>query len=271
MHCPQCATELPDDARFCGACGTNIEQHAASEGPAPAPEEAEAGPEHSDGSSAFTLTPEDFGRALVKACEKAELPLPADPLPTDHLTLKAAGEALGLSKLAVEQALHRVSMEKLPPEERRALGVVLDDEVEPAGRSSWVPVVVGVNLVAIAIAVVAFLARDTTSRPEIVLPPQQGQLDVAALNEALEPVTEAAQACYRDALKSDAKLAGEVVLTLRVGLDGKAAVTTRSASLASESALGCIRAAAESASYPAATIAPVEVDVPFSFSASTTD
>lgn len=269
-QCPTCATELPDDARFCGACGYN---YAAAPPPTPplaappaaAPPTPPSSPKAEAG-DAFELRAEDFGRAFVRVAELHDVVLPAT-LPHDHKSLFEAAEAAGLDKLELEKALHRVSIEKLPEDQRRALGIVLEEDIEARGRSPWIPLVVVVNVIAAVVVVLVLVLRDDTPvRPPVELKPQQGQIDEAALGPALDAFATAAKACYDAALKNKADLQGDVVITLRIDLEGKAQDPTLSKDeLGDEAARACILAAAAAQAYPAATVAPVDVDVPLSF------
>jgi hypothetical protein len=280
VQCPQCSTELPDDARFCGACGHRFDAapagaaSPAAEPSAPAPPAAEpaaAAPAEAkeEGGQSFDLLPEDFERAFTRACDKAGIEPPAVETPRDHATLFAAAEAAGLEKLDVEKALHRISIEKLPASARRAMGVVLEDEVEPQGRPTWLPLVIGINVVALLIALAAWVLYDPApERPPVELKPQKGEIDMSALETALDAYAEAAEGCYKAALEKNDKLAGDVTVTLRIGLDGKVdnpQVTKDD--LKDNGALSCMVDAAKAQSFPAAQKAPVDVDVPLMFSA----
>lgn len=271
MKCPSCATELPDDARFCGGCGHRFSSAASSSSTAEAPAAVSGRipTPPRDLPQRFDLVPEDFARALERACAKAQLPLPPGMSPVDHASLFQAAEAAGITKVDVEKALHLVSLEKLPASARKAMGVVLEDDVPAQGRSLWLPLVVAINAVALLVGVGAYLLYDPTpERAPIELRPQRGEIDVVALNAALDRLSETAQGCYREALKQDRKLSGNLVLTLRIGLDGKAESPRVSKDeLGHEGAARCIVDAAAQATYPAATGAPVEVDVPLSFAA----
>lgn len=262
MKCPECATELPDDARFCGACGHRFEAEAAAPEASPPPPAEER-------RQSFDLLPEDFTRALRKACDKAGLEPAEGAQPTDHASLFEAAEQAGITKLDVEKALHHVSIEKLPASARKAMGVVLEDEVEPQGRPLWLPVVVGINVVALVVALVAYLLYDPTpERPPVEMKPQKGEIDMAALNTSLDAFATAAEGCYKAALERDNKLAGDVTVTLRIGLDGTPTdVSVTKDELRDEGAAACIVEAARAQSYPAAQKAPVDVDVPLLFSA----
>jgi hypothetical protein len=219
--------------------------------------------------SAFEMTPDDFARALTKACDKAGLEPPVQDLPTDHESLFRVGEQLGLTKLDVEKALHVVSFEKLPPGQRKAMGVVLEEDVPQAGRPLWLIAVVAVNAVALLVALVAFLLYDPApERPAVEVKPQKGEIDTGELSVSLDAFAGAAEGCYKAALEENAKLAGDVTITLRIDLEGKAVSASASVdTLKDDAALGCILDAAKSQSYPAARIAPVDVDVPLLFSA----
>lgn len=269
MQCPACALQLPDDARFCGGCGHRFEPL-----PANPPTAAERGAAQTPARGAteaprFELVPEDFARALERACAKAGIAVPRGEPPTDHESLFRGAEAAGLTKLDVEKALHLVSLEKLPVSARKAMGVVLEGDVGGAGRPIWLPLVVGINLVALLVGVGAFLLHDAEpERPAIQMPAQKGEIDVDALHQALDQLSQDAQACYREALKEDPKLAGALTLTLRIGLDGQAEEARAARDeLGHQGAARCILEAARRARYPAARIAPVEVDVPLTFAA----
>ncbi len=102
----------------------------------------------------------------------------------------------------------------------------------------------------------------------IDIKPQQGTLDVTALEEPVNALSTAAQACYQDALKKDAALAGEVVLTLRIHLDGHPEAKLATDTLKQPDASACMLAAAMKQTWPKAEIAPVDVDIPFTFQVS---
>ncbi len=264
MHCPACSTELPDDARFCGACGHRF---------ASAPSQSSTAPSAATAmeprAPSFELVPADFARALEKACDKAGVARPPLAAPTDHASLfKAASEA-GLTKLDVEKALHHVSFEKLPASARKAMGVVLEDDVPQQGRPLWLPLVLGINAVALLVGFGAFVLYDPTPmRPPALLKPQRGEIDMTALGAALDAFAEQAEGCYKDALAKNDQLAGDVTVTLRIDLDGKAAnVALTKDELGDEAATTCIVAAAQASAYPKARKAAVDVDVPLLFSA----
>jgi hypothetical protein len=260
--CPQCATELPEQARFCGSCGYRFD--AAPSAAAAAPASASAPAE--EGGASFELVASDYRRAFERLCEQLELVAPAE-MPTDHASYFAAAKALGADKLPTEKALHRVSIEKIPEEERRKMGIVLEDDIEPAGRSPWVPVIIAVNVIAaIVIVLVVALQEDPPPRPPVQLKAQKGTIDMDALEGALDAVATASRGCYQDALKTNKALKGDVVLTLRIGLDGKAAEASLSKDeLKQEAVAACITEAATAQAYPAAENAPVDVDLPLSF------
>jgi hypothetical protein len=276
--CPQCATELPEEARFCGNCGQRFDgppaqapaaaaPAAAASTAAPAAAASTAASTAADnGASSFQLVAADYGRAFERLCEQRELVAPAD-LPTDHESYFAAAKALGADKLPTEKALHRVSIEKIPEAQRRKMGIVLEDDIEPATRSPWVPVIIAVNVIAaIVIVLVIALQEDPPPRPPMDLKPQKGSIDTGALESAFDAVATAARNCYQAALKSDKTLAGDVVLTLRIGLDGKAAEARLSKDeLNKPEVASCILEAARAQAYPAAENAPVDVDLPLSF------
>lgn len=265
MHCPACATELPDDARFCGGCGQRFGAAtpaavAASPRPVPTPPSA----------ARFDLVPADFARALSKACDKAALEPPPGPPPSDHPSLFRAAEQAGLTKLDVEKALHLVSMEKLPQSARKAVGVVLEDDVPQQGRSLWLPLVLGINAVALLVGFGAFaLYEPARERPAVELKVQRGEIDLPALNAALDRFAERAEGCYRRALEQREGLAGDVTVTLRIDLEGRAAEAGVSRDeLRDEGALACILEAARGQVWPKAQTAAVDVDVPLLFSSS---
>ena len=253
MQCGQCSTEIPDEAKFCPACGHKFTSTASSPS--------------ADDKDSFALADDDFGRALRRAAEDAGVDVPADLVVNDPISLQQAGETLGLDKLKVQQALHRISMEKLPEDVRKKMGVVLDDEVEPQGRPWWMIPVAGLFLVGVGIAVWALFLRPPPERPVVEMQPQKGTIDVDALNTGLDVLSAQAQACYQTSLKKAPKLKGEVLLTLRIGLDGKATASLGSSldGDAGATASECMRAAAEGVTWPAAQTAPVDVDIPFSF------
>src|SRR5690606_18203653 len=97
----------------------------------------------------------------------------------------------------------------------------------------------------------------------------QGEIeDMAALGKALDAFAKRAEGCYKAALATNDKLAGDVTLTLRIDLEGKAAdVSLAKDELKDEAATGCIIEAAKAGAYPKAQKAPVDVDVPLLFSA----
>jgi hypothetical protein len=261
MHCPSCTTELPDDARFCGGCGERFAEAPAAAHTAPKPAAAPA--------QRFDLLPEDFARALVKACDKVGIEPPPGAPPSDHPSLFRAAEQAGLTKLDVEKALHLVSIEKLPPSARKAMGVVLEDDVPQPGRPLWLPLVLGINAVALLVGIGAFLVYDPKPpRPEAELKPQRGELELSALDAALDGFAARAEDCYRAALEEREGLMGEVLVTLRIDLEGKAAeAKVARDGLAHEGAVACIVEAARAQPWPRAKIAPVDVDVPLLFSA----
>ena len=92
MRCPECNAEIPDDARFCTACGCRIEHDQASAIPVPADEPAE-GVEAED-SEAIA--------AFVAKIEKKEAPAAADTEPRviDGVTVRVPKLADGASPTA---------------------------------------------------------------------------------------------------------------------------------------------------------------------------
>lgn len=299
MQCPDCRTELPDDAKFCGACGRRFAPPPSAAEDAPLPPRASTPvstpvsapvstpaatpvstpaaspvakltPSSPLPASSFDLVPADFARALAKACDKAGLLVPQGPPPHDHASLfKAAAEA-GLTKLDVEKALHHVSIEKLPADARKAMGVVLEDDMPQQGKPLWLPLVIGINLVALVVGFGAFLFYDPKPQAAPVEPrPEPGEIeDMAALSAALDAFAKRAEDCYKEALVKNDKLAGDVTLTLRIDLEGKvAAASLAKDELRDEGAIACILEAAKAGTYPKALKAPVDVDVPLLFSA----
>ncbi|MCP4504737.1 MAG: hypothetical protein GY822_32940 [Deltaproteobacteria bacterium] len=111
------------------------------------------------------------------------------------------------------------------------MGVVLDDEVQKPGRRWWIPVVALINITALGIAGWALFLRPPTLRPQVQLAPQKGSLDMDALNDPLDEFSKQTQVCYQTGLKKDAKLKGDVVLTLRIDLDGNAVAKIGTSSL----------------------------------------
>lgn len=92
MRCPECNAEIPDDARFCTACGCRIEHDQASAIPVPADEPAEgAEAEDSEAIAAF-----------VAKIEKKEAPAAADTEPRviDGVTVRVPKLADGASPTA---------------------------------------------------------------------------------------------------------------------------------------------------------------------------
>lgn len=275
MQCPACHTELPDDARFCGACGRRFaatpEPAAGAVGSPPVSAVEPPAPRRTPApAQSFDLVPEDFARALAKACDKAGVPVPPGAAPTDHASLFKAAADAGLTKLDVEKALHHVSIEKLPASARKAMGVVLEDDMPQQGRPLWLPLVIGINAVALVVGFGAFVLYDPApERPPVELKPQQGEIaDMAALGAALDDFAKRAEDCYKAALAQNDKLAGDVTLTLRIDLEGKVAhATLAKDELKDEGATRCILEAAKAGAYPKAQKAPVDVDVPLLFSA----
>lgn len=270
--CPSCATELPEDARFCGSCGYRFEASAtpapapAAAPPAPSPAPATPSARTPSQAAAFALTEADFAKAFERVCESLDLPAPAKA-PHDHQTLFAAAQAAGIDKLTVEKALHRVSIEKLPEEQRRKMGIVLEEDIEPQGRPAWLVPVVAANVLALLVVVLVLVLRDDTPvRPPVELKAQQGTIDVDALNTSLDELAGKARACYQAALVEQKNLKGDVVITLRIGLEGKAEAPSLSVdNLQSSAAAACIVGAAAGQAFPAAQVAPVDVDVPLTF------
>ena len=220
--------------------------------------------------SSFDLVSADFARALAKACDKAGLAVPEGLPPHDHESLFQAATEVGLTKLDVEKALHHVSIEKLPADARKAMGVVLEDDMPQQGRPLWLPLVIGINAVALVVGFGAFLLYDPApERPARELRPQQGEIeDMDALGAALDVFAKRAEDCYKEALVNDEKLAGDVTITLRIDLEGKVAhASLAKDELKDAGATACILEAAKAGSYPKAQKAPVDVDVPLLFSA----
>jgi hypothetical protein len=259
MRCPSCAIELPDDARFCGGCGKRFDA-AGVKTPLASQRVTPLG---TPSASSFALTADDFARAFERMCAKAGLSPDDAPPPVDHASLRERATSLGIPLVDMEKALHRISVEKLPEEKRRAMGVVLDDEAAPPTRPLLVPVIIGLNVVAIVVGLMAFVWRSDAPAP-VTLPPQPGEIDVAALNLVVDGLTRDAQACYQDLLKRRATATGEVVLAVRIGLDGKTETTSvKSTSLDDGATVACMLDHAQKASWPEAKIAPVDVEIPF--------
>jgi hypothetical protein len=218
--------------------------------------------------AAFELSAEDFARALERGCAKARIPLPRGPLPHDHASLFAAGEQVGLTKLDLEKALHLVSLEKLPVSTRKAMGIVLQDDRAPTGRSLWLPWVVAINVIAIAVGVGAFWTyrEEPLSDPPPSTAPASGAIDLDALQGALDGFSAKAQSCYQDGLGRQPSLVGRLVLVMRLDTAGGVTVLPPQLDeLRDPAVLACIEAAALQHPFPAATGAAVDVEVPLAF------
>ena len=255
MDCPSCSTSIPNDARFCPECGHKFDALPAAPDPG------------AKAAAAIDLAPADFARAFSRALKDSgrdEEGIEGVEPQHDPESLQRAGVAAGLDRKVVQKALHRISMEKLPADIRSKMGIVLDDEVPPPSRRWWLPVVAVVNIAAIALVVWAVFFRPPPL-PPIAIKPQKGTLDVASLEEPVSALSTAAQACYDEGLKANPKMTGEVVLTLRVQLDAKVEATVAKESLNDATTVGCIVAAVQSQTWPAAKIAPVDVDIPLAF------
>jgi len=254
MRCPSCAIELPDDARFCGGCGKRFESTP--------PVVVATAPTRTPPASPFALTADDFVRAYERMCERAGVATDGDPPPTDHASLRARATALGVPLVDMEKALHRISVEKLPEEKRRAMGVVLDGEAAPPTRPLLVPVIVALNAIAIVVGVLAFVWRGDAA-PPVTLPPQPGEIDVDALTRVVDGLAEGARTCAKDLLQRPGATGGEVAIAVRIGLDGKTeSASVKSSTLDDAGTVECMLALARDAAWPSARVAPVDVEIP---------
>lgn len=195
-------------------------------------------------------------------CAKAGVEGDEAPPPIDHASLRDRATALGIPLVDMEKALHRISVEKLPEEKRRAMGVVLDDEAAPPTRPLLVPVIIGLNAIAIVVGVLAFVWRDEAPTA-VTFPPQAGEIDVAALNVVVDGLTRDAQGCYENLLKTRADAGGAVVLAVRIGLDGKTETAgVKSSTLDDDATTACMLDHAKKAPWPMAKTAAVDVEIP---------
>ncbi|MCP4504736.1 MAG: zinc ribbon domain-containing protein [Deltaproteobacteria bacterium] len=99
MQCVKCKETIPDEARFCPACGHRFS----------AVDDVQRGLESlqnnkNEDKPSFALIEKDFLRALSRAADEAGVPVPDDVEVVDPNSLQQAGEQLGLDKLKVQQA-----------------------------------------------------------------------------------------------------------------------------------------------------------------------
>ncbi len=255
MNCPHCQTALPDDAKFCGACGQTLAT------PPPATPTAERSQSFSG-----TFAPGDFARALDILCAEHDQPLPAGDPPHDHDSLRQAAEGLGLDKVAIKQALHRVSIEKLTPEERAAFGIVLDEDEAPDRSRRRVMAALlsgGALLVLVLGGVLVWWLQDEP--PPAPQPVVEGAIDTAALTQAMDALAGQARECLVEAMQKKALPATEVTLGLRIDEQGAAQEVTLVPADVDDRVAQCVRTAVEEADFPAAEGAPVDVSVPLTF------
>ena len=113
------------------------------------------------------------------------------------------------------------------------------------------------------------LQQETVESPKVKRAPQPtdtGSVDPAAVKRVLRNSQSVMQKCYERALKADPALAGQVVLTFRIGRGGEVAMAkTRSQEIRDRSALGCMEREAKKWLFPAPQGGTVVVNKKYRF------
>lgn len=259
MQCPTCQTELPSDAQFCGACGAVLRaDQGANHGTGP----LSAPPRTTPKPSAFQLEPADFVRALEDAAKTAGLSVESEGV-DGHRAYFERGQAAGMAPAALERALHRVSLAKLPG----APAAVGLDDTHGVRRGRWLGAVLGINIAALIAGGLAWKWSRPVAESRVELVTHEGRIDKAALSETTATLAEAARGCLERALQREGGAdTGDIVLQLTIGLKGELlASAVQKDTLARPDVQACVLKAAQAAAFPAAQGAPVEVRIPLVF------
>jgi hypothetical protein len=238
-------------------------QPAASAAPA-APAPAGAAPAKP---AAFEFRPEDLRTALERAALQEGQTVP-DTQPSDVTHFYKLGEAAGISRKTLGDALHRASAERA--------GVRVDApltmELQPIQPSRKKVALVAAGVAAGLVLVVLGVMRGeepqavvtAVAEPVPVAPPvaaadagapaakrKQGTLDTAALTRVWEDVTRKAEQCHEAARKKNPKLGGRLVFDVEFAEDGTfSRLEVKEDGVKDAGLLGCVQGHMKAATWP---------------------